>query len=105
MDCIVFGIASGSFQPGEKLPSVRNYSKTIGVNPNTIQYAFRELKKSGIITTKRNLGYFVTEDITLIERTRVSCAEKAFKEYCTHMLQLGFSVDEMKKFFTESYRL
>ncbi len=44
----------------EKLPSVRELSKTLTVNPNTIQKAYRELEYQGFIYTVSGLGTFVS---------------------------------------------
>lgn len=55
-------IATGDLIPGEKLPSVREMSKTIGVNPNTLQRAYGELERLGITYTKRGMGSFISEE-------------------------------------------
>lgn len=36
-------------RPGEKLPSVREFAKENGINPNTVQKAYIELEKKGYI--------------------------------------------------------
>ena len=46
-------IVSGKYQPGEKLPSVRDLAAVAAVNPNTVQKAFAELERSGLIMTQR----------------------------------------------------
>ena len=46
-------IVSGKYQPGEKLPSVRDLAAVAAVNPNTMQKAFAELERSGLIVTQR----------------------------------------------------
>ncbi len=47
----------------EKLPSVRELSKTLTVNPNTIQKAYRELEYQGFIYTVAGLGTFVSKAV------------------------------------------
>lgn len=49
-------IISGVYKPGEKLPSVRELAAEASVNPNTMQKAFAELERSGLILTQRNSG-------------------------------------------------
>ena len=63
-------IVSGKYQPGEKLPSVRDLAAVAAVNPNTMQKAFAELERSGLIVTQRTSGRAVTEDTELIGNTR-----------------------------------
>ena len=55
-------IVSGAYPPGRKLPSVRDLAADAGVNPNTVQRAFAELERLGLIYTQRTSGKFVTED-------------------------------------------
>ena len=55
-------IISGFYQPGSKLPSVRDLALEAGVNPNTMQKAFAELENSGLLITMRTSGRMVTED-------------------------------------------
>lgn len=50
---------AGVLKPDEKLPSVRELSKVLTVNPNTIQKAYRELEAQGYIYTVTGLGTFV----------------------------------------------
>ncbi len=53
-------ILAGVLSAEEKLPSVRELSKTLTVNPNTIQKAYRELEYQGFIYTVAGLGTFVS---------------------------------------------
>ena len=46
-------IVSGQYPPGGKLPSVRDLASVASVNPNTMQKAFAELERSGLIITQR----------------------------------------------------
>ena len=46
------GIAAGSVQDGDELPSRRTLSALLGVNPNTIQKAFRLLEEEGLISSR-----------------------------------------------------
>ena len=45
----------------EKLPSVRDLSRTLTVNPNTVQKAYRELEKLGYVYSVTGIGTFVSE--------------------------------------------
>lgn len=52
-------IISGVLSEDEKLPSVRELSKTLTVNPNTVQKAYRELEHQNYVYTTQGLGTFV----------------------------------------------
>jgi len=45
----------------ERIPSAREFSKDISVNPNTIIRSYKYLENRGIIHKKRGLGYFVVK--------------------------------------------
>jgi GntR family transcriptional regulator len=53
------GIASAALAPGERLPSVRRLARELVVNPNTVQKAYAELERAGLVRTKRGTGTFV----------------------------------------------
>ena len=55
-------ILTGIFQPGEKIPSVRILSMELSVNPNTIQKAFSELDRKGLLYSVPGIGCFISEN-------------------------------------------
>ena len=46
------GVAAGTIADGEELPSRRVLSAQLGVNPNTVQKAYRLLEEEGLITSR-----------------------------------------------------
>lgn len=55
-------ILKGALKAGEKLPSVREMSSMLTINPNTISKAYGELEREGIIETLRGKGTFITDN-------------------------------------------
>lgn len=55
-------ILKGAVKAGDKLPSVREMSSILTINPNTISKAYGELEREGIIETLRGKGTFVTDN-------------------------------------------
>ncbi len=53
-------ILTGDLSPDEKLPSVRSLARELGINPNTIQKAYAELERQGVILTLPGRGSVVT---------------------------------------------
>jgi GntR family transcriptional regulator len=53
------GLVLGTLAPEDPLPSVRALAAELRVNPNTVQQAYRELERAGIIYTRRGQGTFV----------------------------------------------
>lgn len=88
-------IVSGVYPPGKRLPSVRELAAAASVNPNTMQKAFAELERTGLIITMRTSGRIVTEDTTMINKTRKELAEEQIVLFLTHMQSLGFTRKEI----------
>ena len=55
-------ILTGELKPDDKLPSVRSLAKELGINPNTIQKAYAELEREGIIMTLTGRGSMILAD-------------------------------------------
>ena len=88
-------IVSGYYKPGDKLPSVRDLATQACVNPNTMQKAFSELERSGLILTQRTSGRLVTEDIDMIKQVQNSLAREQIKVFMEKMRELGFNREEI----------
>ena len=58
--CLERGIAAGAVADGDELPSRRVLSARLGVNPNTIQKAFRLLEEEGLISSRAGAKSAVT---------------------------------------------
>jgi len=54
-------IISGALPPDEKVPSVRELARTLTVNPNTVQKAYRELESRGYFYTVLGQGNFIAK--------------------------------------------
>lgn len=60
---VQFAIASGRLNAGDQLPSVRELSERLEVNPNTVAKAYRDLEVMGLLYTRRGMGVFVNRGI------------------------------------------
>jgi GntR family transcriptional regulator len=60
-DRVKFAIAAGVLRPGELVPSVRELSKQLLVNPNTVARAYRELQTEKMLEPVRGTGLQVAE--------------------------------------------
>ena len=84
-------IVSGQYPPGGRLPSVRDLAAVAAVNPNTMQKAFAELERSGLIITQRTNGRTVTEDKELIGNIRQELAKEQVDTFFHGIKELGFT--------------
>ena len=58
MDEIRRALVVGALRPDDPLPSVRELSAQLVVNPRTVQQAYRELEREGVIYVKRGMGTY-----------------------------------------------
>ena len=54
-------IDAGVYRAGESLPSLRAMAVEIRVNPNTVQRAYEELEREGVVESRRGIGVFVVD--------------------------------------------
>ena len=95
MNLLKSKMVSGEISGGDKLPSVREFSKELKVNPNTIQRAYQELEREELVFTQRGMGTFVTEDIEIIKRLKKNMATNVVNNFLTEMKKIGFSSNEI----------
>jgi len=89
------GIISGYYNPGDKLPSVRELAAEAGVNPNTMQRALAELEQTGLVYTNRTSGRYITSDIEIIKKLKQQSAKNIVLDFIEKMKQLGYEEDEI----------
>lgn len=95
-------IITGMLKSEEKIPSVRELSKTLTVNPNTIQKAYRELEYQGYIYTVSGLGTFVAvPDELPLDEKRVSDVKEKLRESIKELLYIGCSLERIKSVLNE----
>lgn len=97
-------IISGTYPPGDKLPSVRDLAAEASVNPNTMQRALSELERGGLIYSHRTTGRYVTEDAGMIKQMKESLAKEEISEFFRHMKELGFQPDEILSLIQQSMK-
>lgn len=103
MDNIKEQLISGEMGTGDKLPSVREISKILKVNPTTIQRVYRELEHEGLTYTKRGMGSFVTEDQEVIDRMKKEVADRLTEEFVNKMIHIGFEEEQLIHLIKEKY--
>ena len=62
IDQVLVAIASGALGPGRRLPTVRQVSVDLAINPNTVVRAYKELEIRGILSTQQGTGTFIAEN-------------------------------------------
>ena len=79
-------IMCGAMLPDEQLPSVRDLSVELTVNPNTVQRAYKSLETEGVIYSIRGKGNFVAKSPDADRRT----IDELYANFATVAKQLAF---------------
>lgn len=101
LEVIQYQIVAGRYQPGERLPSVRDLASEAGVNPNTMQRALAELERNGLVMAQRTSGRVVTENMEMISEIRNKLAREQIREFIDKMKKLGFEKKEILSLLEE----
>ena len=89
-------IVSGMLPLGEKLPSVRELSTQLTINPNTIQRAYRELETEGYICSVAGRGSYVCAQIP-DDPARQDALLQQFDAAVQELLYLGMRSEELRR--------
>ncbi len=103
-DRIIEYVLTGKYQPGEQIPSVRQLALEAAVNPNTVQHAFSDLEKDGLVVSKGTLGRYVTEDLTVIENCRKKQAEQTIKRFIRDIERLSVPKEQIINLIEEELK-
>ncbi|WP_431732307.1 GntR family transcriptional regulator [Clostridium amazonitimonense] len=101
MNYIKKKIILGELCGGDKLPSVRELSSELKVNPNTIQRSYQELEREGLTYTQRGTGTFVTENKDTIFTLKKDMAKEVIDRFLREMKDLGFKGEDIINIVSE----
>lgn len=104
MEKIQQDIVSGVYQPGDRLPSVRELALDAAVNPNTMQKALSELERTGLVYSQRTSGRFITEDEKMLKELKSQLAQEHIRDFFEKMRQLGFPQEETLTLIQEAIK-
>lgn len=97
-------VLNKTFKEKEMLPSVRNLSFDLKVNPNTVQKAYKELEREGWIEVLRGEGYIVKkpeeESIDLFLKEK----KKIIETEILSLKKAGLKKEEVLNFINEIWR-
>lgn len=87
---VLAALARGDVRRGEQLPSVRDVAAALAVNPNTVNRAYAELERDGVVETRRGRGTFVAGRATSrLAPSGARLAEIA-ERFVAHARSLGY---------------
>ena len=96
---LIEGVANGSLQSGDSLPSVRSLAGDLGVNMHTVNKAYHELEKKGIVTIIPKSGAVV--NVSLVVEAARNRIESTLRPVIAEALAVGIPEKEIKLIITE----
>ena len=98
-------VLKGVLKVGDQIPSVRSLSIQLAINPNTIQKAYSELDRTGIIDTVPGRGSFIAKDAKVNLRNLQGNQLKELSNIVERLALAGITkeeiVDAINKVFLE----
>ena len=93
---VKYRVASGQLVAGEELPPIRVLAAQLGINPNTVARAYRELEQDGLVTTRRTAGTYVSgTGSRLARRERVKILTERIDALLAEARQLNIDLEEV----------
>lgn len=93
-------VIKGSLKENDQIPSVRNFAKESGINPNTVAKAYQELERNGIIYSLTGRGSFIAKiDRKIIKEFILSYFDSSVQKALTN----GAEPDELKERINKIY--
>src|ERR1043166_2672853 len=97
--CIRLGVADGTFQPGDHLPSVRDLARKLGLSPNTVGRAYADLSREGTIKARAGGGSEIAARANLdqpaLQRQRHERLRVLARQTAVRGLAMGLEPDEI----------
>ena len=95
VDIITNEITSGKLQPGQKIPSVREYATLFKANPNTICKALSILEDKKLIYTERTNGKFVSINTSIIKDHKEEIFLEKINEFLKDLEMMGYTKEDI----------
>jgi len=97
-------MADGTLKTGDRLPTIRELNDHLGVNPNTVAKAYRELALKGLIDGQRGAGSFVKLDdpvATLPEAKKKAKLKELYHRMLTEARGHGLNEEQILTFIKQ----
>ena len=98
-------ILSGQLRQGTQLPSVREFSTELHINPLTVTKVYQILEREGFVETKHGIGTFVCHQSPglTIDARRLQIGP-ALEQLVVEALHLGLSEKEIQALLSDKFR-
>lgn len=98
-------ILKNAIKAGDKLPSVRELSNILTINPNTVSKAYTELEKQNIVETIKGKGTFISSNYgKMASEEKISKLILDFKKLILEANYLGLEENDLILLLDEGFK-
>ncbi len=97
------GAIAGTIHDGDELPSRRVLSALLGINPNTVQKAFRMLEDEGLIESRTGAKSCMTLTEDTLHALRAELLSEEFRSIARTLRQMGITKDEALRLIAQHW--
>lgn len=101
---IKHGMIAGTIENGDELPSRRMLSALLGVNPNTVQKAYRLLEDEGLIASHSGAKSFVVLSGEVLDQIKTELLEADARSAVRALRRMGVSLEEAGKLLEKYWK-
>jgi GntR family transcriptional regulator len=99
---VIFGVAAGTLEVGELIPSVRDLAGRLLVHPNTVARAFQELERRGVVAARRGRGMEVTPEApALCREQRQEIVRARIRDALREAVQSALPAEDVQRLVAE----
>lgn len=94
---LIYLIASGYYETGDKIPTVRELAVALGINYNTVGKVYRDIERDGYIISLRGKGTFVHDGYRDSDTSDDPSTDVFVDDFIRQCLELGIVKEEIPR--------
>jgi len=94
----------GLLRPGDQLPTAKEVVAQLGINPNTVLKAYRELERDGLVAPRPGQGTFVQQSLVSPSLAGTDRLQRALAGWVRQARTAGLTREDMAALFDQAVR-
>jgi GntR family transcriptional regulator len=94
----------GLLRPGDQLPTAREVVAQLGINPNTVLKAYRDLEREGLVAPRPGQGTFVQQSLASPSLAGTDRLQRALAGWVDEARAAGLTREDMAALFDRALR-
>jgi GntR family transcriptional regulator len=99
-----YALRLGFLREGDQLPRIKDVTRTLAVNPDTVMKAYRELEFRGVAAGRPGVGTFITQAPDIADLRQLAGLQKKLAGWLGEAAAAGVDEVGMKALFTAALR-